>query len=94
MFNSYIDKYGKEFLKDILNIIYIQKPKYIDNHEFRKLLIYYQIIKPTTKQIYVSLYHSHYNRSWNLIVKNGRGTYVVNIIIYDNELPEISKLLS
>lgn len=90
--NVYIDRYGKDFMRDLLNIILISRG-HVSNSKFREILIKNQLIKPTTKQIYcVIFYYEKYNR-WDIRVKNGRGTMIIKFCIHDNEIPQLIKQL-
>ncbi|HOJ95138.1 MAG TPA: hypothetical protein PK390_07845 [Fervidobacterium nodosum] len=84
--HEYIEKYGKEFIRDILDIIIIKENKVTDE-DFRKILIKNKIIKPSTKFVYHTIYHSDILRNWYIIAENGRGTIILDLTFNDSELP-------
>ena len=88
----YIDMYGKDFMRDLLDIILISRG-YVSNSRFREILIKNQLIKPTTKQIYCDIYYHEMHNKWNIQVKNGRGTTIIRFCIYDYEIPQLIKQL-
>jgi len=84
--HEYIEKYGKEFIRDIFDIIIIKENKVTDE-DFRKILIKNKIIKPSTKFIYPTIYHSDVLCEWYVFAKNGRGTVILDLTFNDSELP-------
>jgi hypothetical protein len=84
--HEYIEKYGKEFIRDILDIIIIKENK-ITNEDFRKILIKNKIIKPSTRFVYPTICRSDILRKWYVIAQNGRGTVILNLTFNDSELP-------
>lgn len=87
---EYIDKYGKEFLREILDIVIIDKRPF-NNEEIRNLLLKHKLIKPSTKII--RCYHSSTDYAFHINIRNGRNTYILYMFIRKEELPELFKLL-
>ncbi len=79
-------------MQELFDFIFIQK--HINNNKFREFLVKYEIIKPSTKQIYARHYHYNFRNAMHIYAKNGRGTVVFEVVINDYELPELIKQLS
>lgn len=79
-------------MQELLDFVFIQK--HIDNNKFRNFLIKYEIIKPSTKQIYARYYRYNFRNAMHIYAKNGRGTIVFEVVINDHEFPELIKQLS
>lgn len=87
---NFVATLGKELAQVLLDSIIIRNR--IDNEEIRKLMIKQGLIKKSTKIIHCYTFHLYHRRS--ITIKNGRGTYLYDFRINDEELQEAYKYLS
>lgn len=89
---SLIKGYDKEFIRELLDIIYFHDGK-CSNENFRNILLRHKIIKPSTKHISVYIMYSAIVNKWYFEARNGRNSIVLNLSISDDELQDIIKQL-
>lgn len=87
---NFVNTLGKELAQTLLDSMIIRGR--FDNEEIRKLMIKQGLIKKTTKTIHCFTFHLYQCRS--ITIKNGRGTYLYDFRIKNEELQEAYKYLS
>jgi len=85
-----IQKHGKEFAKELFEMVMIEQ--HLDNENAKELLLKYKIITKATKTIKAYYNHSVWNTNY-INIKNGSGKNLVDISYEDNEINNIKKEL-
>lgn len=91
-----IERYGKEFIKKLIDIVVIcdRKNRKNINEKTREILIEHNIIKKTTKIINTTIIIT-YDKSYHIFIRNGRNQNIIEEITFQQEkLPEIMELLN
>lgn len=84
-YHSVIEQYGYKFVKDLLDILLIEKK--VNSTKMRNIMIKHGIIKRTTKIIQPCSYHR--NGYYHIYARNGRNTIIFNLKLHEIEVQQI-----
>jgi hypothetical protein len=87
-----IDRYGKEFIKYMLDCFVIKKQ--LDNDKLRQLLINNGTITNRTSAVRGTTYKSDYSKYNGISIYNKRNSKIVDFVIYDKDIPELLEELA
>ncbi len=87
-----VKKYGKQFMKDLLDMIFITKNSYINIRRFdvRDFMLKYKLITRNTKTALCKISkHRNYHYTYYVDVYNGRNTNILHIQFPETEISQI-----
>jgi len=80
-----VEKYGKQLIKELLDIIFITKK--IESEVAYNLLLKHKIITRRTKTVYGYIYKGYNNN--RIYFTNSRGKYILDVRILDEDMPKV-----
>lgn len=79
--------YGKQSIVNVLDFLIIKSYGIVNVEELRQKMIDNNMIKKSTKILYIYISYSKYSSNYyNIVIKNGRGTVLFSFYFKQEEL--------
>ena len=88
-----IKQFGKPFASELIGILMINKGE-LEMDRWRSFLLKHGLIKKTTKIIRANVFYRGMCNEWYVRLRNGRGNYIIYIVVTDNDMKQIRMELS